>query len=1371
MSDGRVEIDVEVNGKGVTSLNKSLNQLTSVGSRAGGSIKNLVVSMGLLKVASAAISTSMNAIKSSFSSAISEGAKLEQSIGGVETLFKENADIVKNYANQAFKTAGVSANKYMENVTSFSASLIGSLGGDTKKAAELANTAMIDMSDNANKMGTDMEMITQTYQSLARGNYAMLDNLKLGYGGTKSEMERLMKDAEKLTGEHYTVGDFADTVKAIHEVQEKLGITGTTAKEAATTISGSFASMKAAMQNVLGKLAIGEDIKDELNELATTTATFLFGNFIPMVGRILKGLPELFSTFAKLAVDNLKKGLSDLTGKDLSKPIDAVVEVSARAMKSVKEAIKSVMIAFSNVSGGPSAWVSTLGKVFIALNSVITASANIVKKFMTALSKTNAIQSVKNAIESVSAAFKKVTDSVGDASIWSTLGTVVGKVVDVIAKAVDGIAKFIAKLDPSIISGFTNVLIGTLASFSAVKTGMKGLDFIKSFNPFNAFKKNVEQGMDGAVKGVSRSKSTMTNVFNGLSNVIKSSGNAIKASATGIGTGIKTALTGVATAAKGIGAGLAATFKGIGAAMRLAGPANILALGASVGIAAVAIGAGIGIINASLALLATQSEGVSMIISALSQGFSLVASTLIGSFAQAVSLVATTVINALAEAFVKVASVLPQVTMALSNLSPLVVAVGIAIGAMAPAIEAVGIAIGATAPAIDALGNAIARILSTLPPIISALGTAISQIATAITPIIQIIADAFVRLGQVVADAIVRIVQALAPFAPTVQAMVEAVAPVISQIVQAFQTLITEIRPIIDSITNLIKELGTQISSILDNIGGVIEKFGGVIKNVFDGASGVIESFGNAVNNILSGISGIFDSIGNSALNAGKGVKQMAQGIKILVDLKLGDLAATLAATATGLAAIAGSGIATAGPGMQQAGMGLTMIANAGQAANIALQTLPNVITQFSNSINALPAQMIQVSSSFASFASGAVTGLSGLSGANIYISAFRTQLMTIPPTLMSASVSFNTFSTKILSINSALSAVQGVIALFNARVMSISAVVNNAGNSFRLLTSSAAMMSSALNRVSSAATNTGAQIANMASNTGNQFRTIAASTNIVVATFSTMSSRISSIMRTMVSQISKTFTSMGNQITKVFAQINQRVASDGMKMARTALNIGKMTSNNMATGLRSGTGQVRSASSQLVNSAVNIARSGAGSMRSVGYMIGAGLAQGMRSALGSVTAAANALVAQAERAARAKAEIHSPSRLFRDNVGRYIPEGIAVGITRGSQSVDKAMARIYDGLMKPIQPETALATGRIGLAHSGNQIINNTYHQNEGIDLKALARVLNDRPLNVQAVVDPNQVNRRLTPYNAATVAERTIFAERGMVNDARWQ
>lgn len=251
-------------------------------------------------------------IGSMFAKSISEGAALEQSLGGIETLFKSSADTVKNYANQAYRTAGVSANKYMENVTSFSASLISSLGGDTAKAAELANTAMVDMSDNANKMGTDMESITQTYQSLARGNYAMLDNLKLGYGGTKSEMERLMADAEKLTGEHYTVGDFADTVKAIHAVQESMDITGTTAKEAATTLSGSLASMKAAFSDVLGKLSLGQDIVPSLNALADTTATFLFGNFIPMVGNILKGLPTAIGTFISASAPILSQQLGGM---------------------------------------------------------------------------------------------------------------------------------------------------------------------------------------------------------------------------------------------------------------------------------------------------------------------------------------------------------------------------------------------------------------------------------------------------------------------------------------------------------------------------------------------------------------------------------------------------------------------------------------------------------------------------------------------------------------------------------------------------------------------------------------------------------------------------------------------------------------------------------------------------------------------------------------------------------------------------------------------------------------------------------------------------------------------------------------------------
>lgn len=247
----------------------------SLGSKMMGAVSGIIAAAGIGK----AIGASIN-----------EGAALQQSLGGVETLFKDSADKVKGFANEAYKTTGLSANAYMENVTGFSASLLQSLGGDTDKAAETANMAMIDMSDNANKMGTSMESIQLAYQGFAKQNYTMLDNLKLGYGGTKQEMQRLLADAEKLTGVKYDINNLSDVYSAIHAIQENLDITGTTAREAATTFTGSFESMKAAAQNVLGKIAIGENVTPALESLLETTRTFLFGNFLPMIGNILSGL-------------------------------------------------------------------------------------------------------------------------------------------------------------------------------------------------------------------------------------------------------------------------------------------------------------------------------------------------------------------------------------------------------------------------------------------------------------------------------------------------------------------------------------------------------------------------------------------------------------------------------------------------------------------------------------------------------------------------------------------------------------------------------------------------------------------------------------------------------------------------------------------------------------------------------------------------------------------------------------------------------------------------------------------------------------------------------------------------------------------------
>lgn len=243
-------------------------------------------------------------------SALTEGAALEQSLGGIETLFKGSADTVIENAKRAYQTAGVSANAYMENVTSFSASLISSLGGDTAKAAEVANTAMVDMSDNANKMGTDMRDIQNAYQGFAKQNYTMLDNLKLGYGGTKTEMQRLLEDAQKLTGVKYDINNLSDVYNAIHAIQENLGIAGTTSQEAATTLSGSFNSMKAAAQDFAGYLTLGMDITPAAQNLVSTASTFLFGNLFPALGNIFTALPGAISTFVSTAGATIAQNFS-----------------------------------------------------------------------------------------------------------------------------------------------------------------------------------------------------------------------------------------------------------------------------------------------------------------------------------------------------------------------------------------------------------------------------------------------------------------------------------------------------------------------------------------------------------------------------------------------------------------------------------------------------------------------------------------------------------------------------------------------------------------------------------------------------------------------------------------------------------------------------------------------------------------------------------------------------------------------------------------------------------------------------------------------------------------------------------------------------
>ena len=271
--------------------------------------------------------------------AIKNYAEYEQLVGGVETLFKDSADIVSQYANNAYKTAGLSANQYMETVTSFSASLLQSLNGDTAKSAEVADMAIKDMSDNANKMGTDMSMIQSAYQGFAKQNYTMLDNLKLGYGGTKTEMERLLADATKLSGVKYDIKNLNDVYQAIHVIQGELGITGTTAQEASSTISGSLNSMKASWQNLLTGIADDNANFEELIANFVESIMTFADNIVPRIEVVLDGLVDLILGLA----DTLLPKILDIGVNLITNLVTGITGNIGNLMNTVMQVVTTIL--------------------------------------------------------------------------------------------------------------------------------------------------------------------------------------------------------------------------------------------------------------------------------------------------------------------------------------------------------------------------------------------------------------------------------------------------------------------------------------------------------------------------------------------------------------------------------------------------------------------------------------------------------------------------------------------------------------------------------------------------------------------------------------------------------------------------------------------------------------------------------------------------------------------------------------------------------------------------------------------------------------------------------------------------------------------
>lgn len=462
---GRAYVQIMPSAKGISgSISKQLGpESASAGKSAGSKIATAI--KGAITVA---------AIGKFIGATLTAGGDLQQSLGGVETLFKENADKVKQYANDAYKTAGLSANDYMENVTSFSASLLQSMGGNTEKAADKANMAMVDMSDNANKFGTDMKDIQNAYQGFAKQNYTMLDNLKLGYGGTKTEMERLLADATKLTGIKYDINNLADVYDAIHAVQEELGVTGTTALESAETLSGSLASMKGAFSNFLGNLALGQDVTPSLQALAQTVSTFLFGNFLPMIGNIVKALPGVLVTFiqefAPRLVEEGGKLITSLTsGVTTSLPtfIAGIQDMMTNAMTYITENLpmfleKGIEIITSLVNGilqavpqlVEGAWSAVTNFATFILDNlpiILEAGKNLILSLVDGI-VTNLPAIVDSAITAISGFIDTLVANLpsiiktGIEFIVSLLGGIVEKLPDLIIMSGTLIIKFVAML-------------------------------------------------------------------------------------------------------------------------------------------------------------------------------------------------------------------------------------------------------------------------------------------------------------------------------------------------------------------------------------------------------------------------------------------------------------------------------------------------------------------------------------------------------------------------------------------------------------------------------------------------------------------------------------------------------------------------------------------------------------------------------------------------------------------------------------------------------------------------------------------------------------------------------------------------------------
>ena len=1117
-------------------------------------------------------------IKAIFDGKQAEGevGKLKSVLGGLGNAGSKVGSIFKQVLGANLVSSAISTT--IGSITSGVRELYGELNGSNKawqtfegnmsmlgKSAEEISNAKKAMQDYATQTIYSASDMAQTYSQLAAVGIKGTDKLVTGFGGLAAAAENPQQAMKTLSQQAVQMA--AKPTVAWQDFKLMLEQTPAGISAVAKEMGMSTSEMVTAVQD-------------------GTIKTEDFFNAIQKVGNN--------EHFAKMAtqfksIDQAIDGARETLSNKLMPTFEKFNQFGIKVVEQLTNALDK--IDFSKVADKVGKFLDgvNIEEAFSKIGSIIDNTVSKVKTFFNAFAQTGAIQAFLSAMKATGVAIKHVYDSLTTNSNLKMFGTLLGTIVKWLSIAAQAVGNFISKLDSSVINKVSGGLL-------ALVIGFKALNFLKGFNPFSAFAKNAEGGMTKVFSSGSKFKGLISQLFTGITDVIKTSGVAIS-----------DILKGVGVAAKGLGQGLAAAFKGIGAALRMLNPAQIISFGAAVGVAAIGIGAGIAIIAAGFTLLATQSQGIATIIQAVSVGFGTFASLLIG---------------AVANAIVTVSAVLPTIAQSMVILTPVIYAVAFAFRS----------------------------ILEVLPPVIAAFSNGVATIITAITPIVSIIASTFESVVQIVADAIVRIVQALAPFIPEVTKIVEILAPVIQSIIESFNNLVNQISPILDSLTKLIKEFGTQV------------------KNILDGVSDVVESVGGVIERALQGVAGIFDSIGKAALNAGKGFKQFAQGVRMLVDLKLGDLIGTLTATAKGVSDIAASaeGLASAGRGMQQFGQGMMLIQTAGTVISTVLTSLANSIPIVVNSITMLGPAMITASASMTMFATSVTTTATSMTGVVANFLMFSAGLVGVQSSIMMIVASFT-------MLNAIIAVLGGVIGTIPGQFNAISTSASGALNTIRQLVSTAASVSAGFANLGSAA--------------------------------SSAMSALSSSVKSAVSQ-SISVTKSGMQA------MTSAIQSASSKMIQIATQTGQNVASKLSQGIRSGSGQAKSAMSSLMSAVRSAGVSGASQMTYVGRMIGEGVARGMRQALGSVTAAANAIIEQANRAAQAKAQIHSPSRLFAKTVGQFIPAGVGMGIENNIGSATDSIKLMIDKMSSyQFNPEDILTgngsfTRRVALKASGERLI-----------------------------------------------------------------